>query len=104
VNASAAVRATSKPQGARTTSSGSSRRTTSQVVGNEGSPARPRTSTPPAAATISGSQWRERRLEPLGDEDLPSHEPFDACAHGRDLGLHRRVECAAALSCAEATG
>ena len=55
--ASHAARAASKPQGARTTSSGKHPRTASQVVGNDASPARPKTSSPPASSTISGTQW-----------------------------------------------
>src|SRR5207248_101248 len=54
---SRAARSASKPQGARTTSSGSAARTASHVVGNEASPARPRISSPPASSTISGTQW-----------------------------------------------
>ena len=46
----------SNPHAAATIRSGAAAATASHVVGYDGSPARPSTSTPPAVATISGSQ------------------------------------------------
>ncbi len=51
-----AASSASKPHGAMTISSGCAARTTSQVVGRDGSPALPSTSMPPASSIISGSQ------------------------------------------------
>jgi hypothetical protein len=48
-----------KLQAASTISPGSSARTASQVVANEYSPGLLSTLAPPAASTISGSQWPE---------------------------------------------
>src|SRR6185437_16452923 len=55
--ASTAIRSASKPHAAATMTSGAAANTSSQVVGNDGCPALPSTSLPPAAETISGSQW-----------------------------------------------
>ena len=54
VNRAAAGR--SNPQGAQTTTSGAAARTASQVVRKDRSPGSPRTHSPPAAMTISGTQ------------------------------------------------
>ena len=92
------------PHGARTTSSGSSRRTRSQLVRNEGAAAEN------LDATRSGDHLRQpvaggkRRLEPLADEDPAGLEPVHESACRTDLPLHRVGDGATARRDAEARG
>ncbi len=97
--ASRAVRSASKPQGASTTSSGDRPRTAAQVVGKDAPPARPKTSSPPASATIFRHPvpGGEGRIEPFGGKYAAPLEPGDELPHPADLLLHLRHDCGSAI-------